>query len=81
MSHNPLVHWTIKKMGKGEGKGGCNVCFPCQCVAGVCESIYNLLVMVFCCPCRCCCGCPEVRRSEPMKKRKRDERIPPKAED
>ena len=30
------------------------LCLPCNLI----ESCLDALVVIFCCPCRCCCGCP-----------------------
>ena len=35
-------------------------CFPCYCLGGICEVLCDALTLVFCCPCRVCCGCPEL---------------------
>jgi len=55
-----------KGEGKGDGKGSSDsccfrfCCFPCYCLEGICTVICDALTLVFCCPCRCCCGCPKM---------------------
>lgn len=35
------------------------VCLPCTCLVGLLTAVYDVAVIIFCCPCRVCCGCPE----------------------
>lgn len=36
---------------------------PC-CCQQMCSALCDCLTVVFCCPCRCCCGCPKVRAGQ-----------------
>lgn len=55
---NPLAFTA----GTSGNMGCCSdvFCLPCNLLG----SCWDALVVVFCCPCRCCCGCPKTETEE-----------------